>query len=108
VTDLKPGPLPKHRAVRVPVVLSETLEEELAAYAAEHSRLDEPVETVALIPHMLEAFLRADRAWCAVESRGAKTNRSTSSPSNQQRKHERPNESGPLKASTSHKPYSRM
>jgi hypothetical protein len=34
------------------------------AYAAEHSRLYEPVEAAALIPHMLQAFLRTDRAWC--------------------------------------------
>jgi hypothetical protein len=46
-------------------VLSELLKEELDAYAAEHSRLYEPVETAALIPHMLEAFLRSDRAWCS-------------------------------------------
>jgi hypothetical protein len=49
---------------KVTIVLSELLKEELDAYAAEHSKLYEPVETVAMIPHMLEAFLRADRAWC--------------------------------------------
>jgi hypothetical protein len=65
VADLKLGPLPKQSMVKVTVVLSELLKEELDAYAAEHSRLYEPVETAALIPHMLEAFLRADRAWCS-------------------------------------------
>jgi hypothetical protein len=63
VADLKLGPLPKQIMVKLAVVLPEPLKQELDAYAAEHSRLYEPVETAALIPHMLEAFLRADRAW---------------------------------------------
>jgi hypothetical protein len=64
VADLKLGPLPKQSTVKVTVLLSELLKEELDAYAAEHGRLyDEPVETEVLIPHMLEAYLRADRAW---------------------------------------------
>jgi hypothetical protein len=49
---------------RVTVMLPEPLKEELHAYAVEHSRLYRSVETAALIPHMLEAFLRTDRAWC--------------------------------------------
>jgi hypothetical protein len=66
VADLKLGPLPKQRTMRVTVVLSEPLKEELDAYAAEHSRqYDQPVETAELIPHMLETFLRTDRAWCS-------------------------------------------
>jgi hypothetical protein len=64
VADLKLGPLPKHSTVKITIVLPELLKDELDAYAAEHSKLYEPVETAALIPHMLEAFLRADRAWC--------------------------------------------
>jgi hypothetical protein len=64
VADLKLGPLPKHTTVKVTIVLPELLKAELDAYAAEHGKLYEPVETAALIPHMLEAFLRADRAWC--------------------------------------------
>jgi Flp pilus assembly CpaF family ATPase len=50
---------------KVTIVLPELLKEELDAYAAEHSKLYEPVETAALIPHMLEAFLRTDRGWCS-------------------------------------------
>ena len=65
MADLKLGPLPKQTAAKVTIVLPEPLKEELDAYAAEHSRLYEPVETAALIPHMLEAFLRTDRAWCS-------------------------------------------
>ena len=62
MADLKLGRLPKQGAVRLTIVLSEPLKEELDAYAAEHSKLYEPVETAALIPHMLEAF-RTDRGW---------------------------------------------
>jgi hypothetical protein len=65
VADLKLGPLPRQSTVRLTIVLMEPLKEELDAYAAEHSRLYEPVETAALIPHMLEAFLRTGRAWCS-------------------------------------------
>jgi hypothetical protein len=55
----------KQIPVRLNVELSESLKEELDAYAVEHSRLYEPVETSALIPRMLQAFLRTDRAWCS-------------------------------------------
>ena len=63
MADLKLGRLPKQGAARLTIVLSEPLKEELDAYAAEHSRLYEPVETAALIPHMLETFMRTDRGW---------------------------------------------
>jgi hypothetical protein len=63
VADLKLGRLPKQGAVRLTIVLSEPLKEELDAYAAEHSKLYEPIETTALIPYMLEAFVRTDRGW---------------------------------------------
>nr|WP_288144855.1 DUF2274 domain-containing protein [Acidomonas methanolica] len=57
------GRLPRVGVARVTIVLPEPLKEELDLYSAEHSRLYEPVETAALIPHMLEAFLRSDRGW---------------------------------------------
>jgi hypothetical protein len=63
VADLKLGRLPKQGTVRITIVLPEPLKEELDHYATEHSRLYEPVETAALIPHMLEAFIRTDRGW---------------------------------------------
>jgi hypothetical protein len=65
VANLKLGPLPKHNRVRVPLVLSEPLKEELDAYAIEHSMQHrEPVpETAELITHILETFLRTDRVW---------------------------------------------
>ena len=65
VADLNLGPLPRQNTVKVTIVLSELLKEELDAYAAEHSRLyEQPVTTAELIPHMLETFLCTDRAWC--------------------------------------------
>jgi len=63
VANLKLGRLPKQGTVRITIALSEPLKEELDRYAAEHSKLYEPVETAALIPHMLEAFIRTDRGW---------------------------------------------
>jgi hypothetical protein len=70
VADLRLGPLPRQRTVRLPIVLSEPLKEELDAYAAEHSRLyDQPVETAELIPHILETFLRTIAPGAATENR---------------------------------------
>jgi hypothetical protein len=65
VVDLKLGPLPKQNTVKVTIELPEILKEELDAYAAEHSEIySRPTKTAELIPHMLEAYLRADRDWC--------------------------------------------
>lgn len=72
MTQLRLGPLPKIGVVRLTIALPEPLKEELDQYTAEHSRLYEPVETAALIPHMLEAFIRSDRGW---RSRKAKATR---------------------------------
>jgi hypothetical protein len=89
MADLKLGPLPNQKMVRVTIMLPEPLKEELDAYAAEHSRLYGPVETAALIPHMLDAFLRTDRAWCNRRKQmGQGANRSTSSQLDQLDKHE--------------------
>lgn len=63
MSQLRLGPLPKLGVARLTITLPEPLKEELDLYAAEHGRLYEPVETAALIPHMLEAFLRSDRGW---------------------------------------------
>ena len=74
--DLKLGRLPKPGTVRITIVLPEPLKEELDAYAAEHSRLYEPIETAALIPYMLEVFIRTDRGW---RSRRKRTKQAQSS-----------------------------
>jgi hypothetical protein len=86
VADLKLGRLPKQTTAKVTIVLPELLKEELDAYAAEHSRLYEPVETAALIPHMLEAFLRADRGWRAGRKQRGQEQ------SGQRRAHRRPSD----------------
>ncbi|TGQ50181.1 DUF2274 domain-containing protein [Mesorhizobium sp. M1C.F.Ca.ET.193.01.1.1] len=70
--DLRLGRLPKVGVVRMTIVLPEPLKEELDQYAAEYGRLYEPVDTAALIPHMLEAFVHSDRGW---RSRKAKAGR---------------------------------
>jgi hypothetical protein len=61
MADLKLGRLPKVGVVRMTIAMPEPLKEELDRYAAEHSRLYEPVDAAALIPHMIEAFIRSDR-----------------------------------------------
>lgn len=63
MTNLKLGRLPKVGMTRITFAIPEPLKEELDSYAAEHSRLYEPVDAATLIPHMLEAFLRSDRGW---------------------------------------------
>jgi hypothetical protein len=68
VADLKFGPLPKESTVKVTIKLPEPLKEELDAYAGEHSKLYEPVETKVLTAQMLETFLRADRSWRTLEA----------------------------------------
>ncbi|WP_446719460.1 DUF2274 domain-containing protein [Inquilinus sp. OTU3971] len=76
MSDLKLGPLPKAEKVRLMVAMPKPLKEALDLYAAEHSRLYGPVDTTVLIPYMLEAFIRSDRAFMrrhgkAVPARGA-------------------------------------
>lgn len=73
--DLRLGRLPKVGVIRMTIILPEPLKEELDQYAAEHSRLYEPVDTAALIPHMLEAFLRSDRGWRSRKAKAGRTHR---------------------------------
>jgi hypothetical protein len=79
-SNLKLGPLPNQKTVRVTIMLPEPLKEELDAYAREHSRLYGPVETAALIPHMLQAFLLRIAAGAAAGNRRARASRSTAKP----------------------------
>jgi hypothetical protein len=91
VTDLKFGPLPKKSTVKVTIELPEPLEEELDAYATEHSKLYGPVETKALIPHMMQALLRADRGWRIgrEQTRQAQTGRRRACPSSSEKHDDR-------------------
>lgn len=78
--DLRLGRLPKVGVVRITIILSEPLKEELDQYAAEHSRLYEPVDTAALIPHMLECFIRSDRGWRASKAKASRARERGTSP----------------------------
>lgn len=72
MANLKLGPLPKLGTVRMTITLPEPLKEELERYAAEYSRLYEPVEAAALIPHIIEAFIRSDRGWRSRKAQAAR------------------------------------
>ncbi|MEI9413135.1 DUF2274 domain-containing protein [Mesorhizobium salmacidum] len=72
MAKLKLGPLPKFGTVRMTIALPEPLKDELERYAAEYSRLYEPVEAAALIPHMLEAFMRSDRGYRSRKAQAAR------------------------------------
>jgi len=78
--DLRLGRLPKVGVVRMTIILPEPLKEELDQYAAEHSRLYEPVDTAALIPHTREAFVRSDRGWRSRKAKGGRARQRGASP----------------------------
>ncbi len=63
MTDLKLGPLPKNEIVRVSLSITKPLKDALDLYAQEYGQAYEPTDTITLIPHMLEAFLRSDKAF---------------------------------------------
>lgn len=84
MVELKLGRLPKVGLVRMTIGIPEPLKEKLDRYAAEHSRLYEPVDAATLIPHMLDAFIRSDRGYRSRRSqseRGKARQRSGSAPS---------------------------
>lgn len=59
---LRLGPLPKAETVKLTISLSTNLKTMLDRYAALHAQAyGESVDGVALIPHMLEAFMVRDR-----------------------------------------------
>lgn len=58
------GPIPKPEVVKLTISVSAELKAQLDAYAEVHGRLHQaPVDAVALIPHMLAAFMARDRAF---------------------------------------------
>jgi len=63
MTDLKLGPLPKNETARLSITLAKALKDALDLYAQEYSTAYEPTDAATLIPHMLEAFLRSDKAF---------------------------------------------
>jgi hypothetical protein len=60
---LKLGPLPTKETIRVSIAIPPFLKDVLERYTAEYGRIYEPVDMPTLIPHMLEAFIRSDRAF---------------------------------------------
>jgi hypothetical protein len=63
MTDLKLGPLQKIESVRLSITLSKPLMEAMEQYALDFSEQYEKADVPALIPHMLDAFLRSDKAF---------------------------------------------
>ena len=58
------GPIPRPDAVKITITLSAELKAQLDAYAEVHGRMHQaPVGAVALIPHMLAAFIARDRGF---------------------------------------------
>lgn len=61
---LRLGPLPKAEMVRVTVTLPAAVKADLDRYAELYAAAyGEPVDAVALIPHMLATFMERDRAF---------------------------------------------
>ena len=61
---LRLGPLPKTESTKLTFSCPTSLKAELDRYAALHAQTyGEAVDAVALIPHMLEAFMAGDRGF---------------------------------------------
>ena len=64
VAKLRLGPLPRTETAKITIAVPIELKETLDRYAALHSQAyGEPIDAVALIPHMLAAFMARDRAF---------------------------------------------
>jgi hypothetical protein len=62
--QLRLGPLPKTESVKLTFSCSAALKAELDRYAALHAQTyGEATDALALIPHMLEAFMARDRGF---------------------------------------------
>lgn len=63
-TKLRLGPLPKTEVVRLTVTLPAQAKADLDRYAELYAAAyGEPVDAVALVPHMLATFMERDRAF---------------------------------------------
>ncbi|MBT9507236.1 DUF2274 domain-containing protein [Rhodoferax sp.] len=73
VDKLRLGPLPKTETVKLTIALTTTLKIDLERYAALHTQTyGEPVDAVALIPHMLELFILRDRGFNALKAKASR------------------------------------
>jgi hypothetical protein len=70
---LRLGPLPKTELIKVTIALSVRLKFDLDHYATLHSEEHkEVVDTAAIIPHRLEAFVAKDRSSQRMRKRGGR------------------------------------
>lgn len=64
------GPLPASSPVKLTITLSAELKAQINAYAQMHAQVHQvQVDAVALIPHMLAAFIARDRGFKAMTRR---------------------------------------
>lgn len=61
---LRLGPLPKVDTVKLTIAISANLKDDLDRYAALHGESwGDPIDAIALIPHMLQTFMSRDRGF---------------------------------------------
>jgi len=63
MSDLKLGPLPKQESFKLTLILSKQLRDALDLYVSDYVSIHGPAELQDLAPHMLEAFIRSDKAF---------------------------------------------
>lgn len=82
---LRLGPLPRTETVKLTITLSIELKATLDRYAELHAQAwSEPIDSLALVPHMLAAFMERDRGFKALRDepkRGGAASRALTSPS---------------------------
>lgn len=62
--NLRLGPLPKTESTKLTFICPTSLKADLDRYAALHAQENgEAVDAATLVPHMLEAFMAADRGF---------------------------------------------
>lgn len=67
------GALPRSDALKLTITLPAELKAQLDTYAEMHERVHQvPVDAVALIPHMLAAFMARDRGFRSMSARTMK------------------------------------
>lgn len=68
-SKLRLGPLPRTETVKLTITLSIELKASLDRYADLHAQAwSEPVDALALVPHMLAAFMERDRGFKALRN----------------------------------------
>lgn len=66
------GPVPKSESVKLTIVVSALLRDDLDRYAALHSEFHgTPVDATTLVPLMLETFIARDKGFRAARTRRA-------------------------------------